>query len=180
MFKYSLSLLLILNPVFSTQNLNSEKCCGLPNMSNTIIMEEVPDLSETEKDKDKNEENKWDVAGIRGTQDTLRFITEEGTWMSSDISPDGQQLVFDLLGDIYIIPIQGGAANALTSGPAWDIQPAFDPEGKKIVFTSDRSGGDNIWVMDRDGSSPEQVTEGPLRGSLQPTQSPYKSSGVKL
>ncbi|MEE8335233.1 MAG: amidohydrolase family protein [Candidatus Neomarinimicrobiota bacterium] len=165
MFKYSLPFLLLLNPVFSTQNLNPEKCCGLPN--NMIMGEDQdqikPKNEEKEKDRDKNEENKWDVGGIHGAQDTLRFITKEGTWMSCDISPDGKQLVFDLLGDIYIMPIQGGAASVLTSGPAWDIQPVFDPEGKKIAFTSDRSGGDNIWVMDRDGSNPEQITDESFR-----------------
>ena len=79
--------------------------------------------------------------------------------MSLDVSPDGKEIVFDLLGDIYAMPIAGGEARALTSGIPWDMQPRYSPDGKWIAFTSDRSGGDNIWVMDRDGKNPQQVTK---------------------
>ena len=50
---------------------------------------------------------------------TLRFSTDEGTWMSVDVSPDGRTIVFDLLGDLYALPITGGKATRLTSGMAW-------------------------------------------------------------
>ena len=87
----------------------------------------------------------------------------EGTWMSLDVSPDGKEIVFDLLGDIYTMPIGGGEARALTSGIAWDMQPRYSPDGKWIAFTSDRSGGDNIWVIERDGKDPQQVTKESFR-----------------
>ena len=70
----------------------------------------------------------------------LKFTTDEGTWMSLDVSSDGKTIVFDLLGDLYTIPIGGGSATRITSGSGFDGQPRFSPDGKSIVFVSDRSG----------------------------------------
>ena len=83
--------------------------------------------------------------------------------MSVDVTPDGKEIAFDLLGDLYSIPIGGGEAKALTTGVAWDMQPRYSPNGKWIAFTSDRGGGDNIWMMNRDGSKPKQVTKETFR-----------------
>src|SRR5688572_26365452 len=62
---------------------------------------------------------------------TITFTTDVGSWMSVDVSPDGQTLVFDLLGDLYTMPITGGKATALTRGMGLDAQPRFSPDGKK-------------------------------------------------
>lgn len=91
---------------------------------------------------------------------THTFTTSKGTWMSVDVSPDGQQLVFDLLGDLYTLPITGGKATRLTSGMAYDAQPRYSPDGKQVVFVSDRSGGDNVWVMSLDGKDTTQLSKG--------------------
>lgn len=101
---------------------------------------------------------KWDVEAPLGPTRTLTFDTSEGTWMNLDVSPDGRQIVFDLLGDLYVLPIAGGAAARITSGPAFDMQPRFSPDGALIAFASDRNGSTNIWVMDRDGKNPRQVS----------------------
>src|SRR5437773_5778741 len=82
----------------------------------------------------------------------LKFTTDEGTWMSLDVSPDGRTIVFDMLGDIYSVPVEGGKATRLTSGQAFDGQPHWSPDGKTIVFVSDRSQSDNLWLMNADGS----------------------------
>src|SRR3989475_614526 len=91
---------------------------------------------------------------------TVDFTTSEGTWISLDVSPDGQTLVFELLGDLYTLPLSGGEAKRITSGPAFDSQPRYSPDGRKIVFLSDRSGSENIWVCDADGANPRPVTKG--------------------
>src|SRR5437867_7653577 len=91
---------------------------------------------------------------------TVDFTTSEGTWISLDVSPDGQTLVFELLGDLYTLPLSGGEAKRITSGPAFDSQPRYSPDGKKIVFLSDRSGSENIWVCDADGANARPVTKG--------------------
>jgi Tol biopolymer transport system component len=108
---------------------------------------------------------KWDVANPAGkwNHKDVPLSTEEGTWMNLDLSPDGKQIVFDLLGDIYIMPATGGEAKALRSGLPFEMQPKFSPNGKYIAFTSDAGGGDNIWVMKVDGSDARQVTKEDFR-----------------
>ncbi|HEX7090327.1 MAG TPA: amidohydrolase family protein [Longimicrobiales bacterium] len=102
---------------------------------------------------------KWDVSARHAPVREVDFVTDEGTWMSVSVSPDGRRIAFDLLGDIYVMPIEGGEATQLTSGPAYDVQPRFSPDGRHIAFTSDRDGLDNLWIMDADGSSPRQITK---------------------
>jgi Tol biopolymer transport system component len=80
--------------------------------------------------------------------------------MSVDVSPDGGTLVFDLLGDLYSLPIAGGKATRVTSGIAHDMQPRFSPDGKRIVFISDRSGDENVWIMSLDGRDTVAVSRG--------------------
>ena len=91
---------------------------------------------------------------------TISIDTDEGSWLSVDVSPDGRTIVFDLLGDLYTIPIAGGDATQLTTGMAYDAQPRFSPDGKLIVFTSDRDGGDNMWTIDLATKRTKQVTRG--------------------
>ncbi len=90
----------------------------------------------------------------------LRIDTSAGTWMSLDLSPDGRTMVFDILGDLYTMPVSGGEATQLTSGLAFDTQPVFSPDGRWIAFVSDRSGADNLWVVRADGKEARQVTRG--------------------
>jgi imidazolonepropionase-like amidohydrolase/Tol biopolymer transport system component len=91
---------------------------------------------------------------------TLEFTTDVGSWISADVSPDGQTIVFDLLGDLYTMPIGGGQATPLTQGMAIDAQPRFSPDGTRVVFTSDRNGGEGVWIMSLDKSDTVQVTRG--------------------
>jgi len=88
----------------------------------------------------------------------VRFSTTEGTWLSLDVSPDGQTIVFDLLGDLYTVPVSGGRAQPITSGPAFDGNPRFSPDGRHLAFVSDRDGAPNLWVMDRDGRNARRLS----------------------
>ncbi|MDQ3111090.1 MAG: amidohydrolase family protein [Bacteroidota bacterium] len=101
---------------------------------------------------------KWDVNNPPGDFKNVSFTVNEGTWMNLDVSPDGKTIVFDMLGDIYSIPVAGGTATPLQTGHAWQCQPRFSPDGKQICFTSDGGGGDNIWKMNADGSNAKQIT----------------------
>ena len=100
---------------------------------------------------------------------TVAFETTEGTWMSLDVSPDGTKIIFDLLGDIYSVPIGGGTATRITSGPAMDAQPKFSPDGKQIAYVSDASGADNLWVMNADGRNAHVLTRGDYGHYVPPT-----------
>src|SRR4051812_39723812 len=68
---------------------------------------------------------------------TILFRTSEGSNMNVDISPNGQLLVFDLLGDLYVMPIGGGKAVQLTRGIPIHLYPVWSPKGDKIAFVSD-------------------------------------------
>ncbi|HEX5644089.1 MAG TPA: amidohydrolase family protein [Erythrobacter sp.] len=132
----------------------------------------APLAAQDEAGKDKQDE-KWDVEAPKGA--TIRQVpikTSEGTWMDVDVSPDGQTIAFTLLGDIYTMPITGGTPTRVAEGLAWEVQPRFSPDGRRIAFTSDRGGADNIWVMNTDGSDKRQVTKEDFRLLNQPTWSP--------
>lgn len=103
---------------------------------------------------------------------SVSFTAETGTWTNVDVSPDGERIVFDLLGHLYVLPIEGGPAERLTSGHSWNMHPRFSPDGARIAFTSDRGGGDNLWVMDADGSDAHAITDESFRLVAQPDWTP--------
>ena len=89
----------------------------------------------------------------------ISITVTEGTWMSLDVSPDGSTIAFDLLNDIYLLPAAGGTATAIHSGPATQRSPQFSPDGKSLVYLSDETGADNIWVSALDGSNARQISK---------------------
>ncbi|MFN8583242.1 MAG: hypothetical protein U0163_19975 [Gemmatimonadaceae bacterium] len=102
----------------------------------------------------------------------LHFTANEGTWMSLDVSPDGRTIVFDLLGDLYTLPVAGGAATRITSGTAFDGQPRYSPDGRSIAYVSDHSGADNVWVADADGRNARAITRDERRTFVSPEWTP--------
>ncbi len=91
---------------------------------------------------------------------SVAIDTDEGTWMSLDVHPSGKKIIFDLLGDLYELPIEGGKATRITEGLSFDSQPKYSPDGNSILFLSDRSGGNNVWILDRKEQDTLQLTEG--------------------
>jgi len=129
-------------------------------------------------DKDKPAEKKAPrpAAKKKGlplkSERTIEFTTDEGTWISLDVSPDGKTLVFELLGDLYTLAIEGGEAKLISGGMAFDSQPKFSPDGKLIAFLSDREGSDNLWISKPDGADPKQLSREQRAGFLSPSWSP--------
>ena len=116
---------------------------------------------------------KWNVEAPTGMRTReVPIKVDNGTWMNVDVSPDGKLIAFDLLGDIYTMPIAGGVPTRIAQGLSYEQQPRFSPDGKRIAFTSDRGGGDNIWLMNVDGSDKRQLTKEDFRLLNQPTWSP--------
>src|SRR6266704_4261780 len=131
--------------------------------------------SEQEKDKKdkKKDEKKDEKKGLPLKSDRkIEFTTDEGTWLSLDVSPDGKTIAFELAGDIYTLPIEGGQAKLIAGGMAFDSQPKFSPDGKWIAFLSDREGSENVWIMKADGSEPKQVSKDPNSEFASPSWSP--------
>ena len=116
---------------------------------------------------------KWNVEAPPGmTTHKVPIAVDEGSWMNVDVAPDGRTIAFDLLGDIYTMPIEGGTPTRIAEGLAYEHQPRFSPDGKRIAFVSDRGGGDNIWLMNRDGSDKRQLSKEEFRLLNQPSWSP--------
>src|SRR5882762_11322693 len=137
------------------------------------------DAAEQEKDKqeekkdEKKEEKKDEKKGLPLKSDRkIEFTTDEGTWLSLDVSPDGKTIVFELVGDIFTIPIGGGPAKLISGGMAFDSQPKFSPDGKWIAFLSDREGSDNIWIARPDGTGAKQVSKDPGSDFVTPSWAP--------
>ncbi|MCW8125401.1 amidohydrolase family protein [Microbulbifer halophilus] len=119
----------------------------------------APAAETGQKSGDTQKAESWKVNQPPYEFKPIRLDTNETTWSNLDISPDGETIVFDTLGDIYTVPVSGGEAIPLTNEIAWNMEPRFSPDGDSIVFVSDRDGADNIWVMDRNGENLRQLTE---------------------
>lgn len=125
-----------------------------------------------QQDSADTSNGKWDVARSFGPTQTIRFETDEATWVNVTVSPDGGTIVFDVLGDLYAMPIAGGVARRITSGPAYDMQPRYSPDGSTIAYISDAGGGHNVWLMDADFTNSRQLTEEQQRLVNSPAWSP--------
>ena len=85
--------------------------------------------------QDDNENEVEEGLPLKATR-AIDINTNEGTWISLDVHPSGEKIIFDLLGDIYELPISGGKANRITEGLAFDSQPKYSPDGNSILFLS--------------------------------------------
>lgn len=95
---------------------------------------------------------------------TVSITTDEGTWMSLDVSPDGKTIAFELLGNLFTVPIGGGRARQLTEGPAWNERPQYSPDGRTLYYTSDQSGYNEVWQIPVAGGTPMLVPGGKVSG----------------
>ena len=133
----------------------------LANPDNPPAQNKEDEKKDAKKDDKKDEKKGLPLKPGR----KIEFTTDEGTWLSLDVSPDGKTIAFELLGNIYTMPIEGGEAKAISTGMAFDSQPRFSPDGKWITFISDREGSENIWIMHPDGKEPKQVSKDPTTPS---------------
>jgi len=156
--------------------MRTKKILGLPAlalaaMSLLLLSALVTPAAAQEKPEKENDKEEKKGLPLEPTR-TLRFTAESGTWISLDVSPDGSQIVFDHLGDLYLLPIAGGAATRLTEGLSFDAQPRFSPDGSRVVYISDRSGAENVWVISTDGADTLQITKGKQNEYASPEWTP--------
>jgi Tol biopolymer transport system component/imidazolonepropionase-like amidohydrolase len=109
--------------------------------------------------QEPGEGNRSPESLVLKTAETMQFTTDEITWPSVDVSPDGRTLLFDVLGDLYTLPIEGGQATRLMGGLSFESQPRYSPDGKTIAFLTDRTGVENLWIADADGSNPRAISK---------------------
>ncbi len=102
---------------------------------------------------------------------SIEFVTDEGTWISLDVAPDGRTIAFELLGDVYGLPMAGGSAQPMLTGSAFQSQPRFSPDGRSLAFISDNTGSDNVWIAEADGAQPRPLTSMPRSTMMSPSWS---------
>ncbi len=133
----------------------------------SLSAQDAPAKKDTTKSDKKKNKNLPLEAGR-----TFEFDLTEGSWIALDVSPDGKTIVFDFLGDLYTLPISGGTATQLTEGMQFDSQPRFSPDGSKVIFISDESGGENVWTIAVESKEKKQVTKGNNNAYQGPEWSP--------
>ncbi|MFN8347499.1 MAG: amidohydrolase family protein [Spirosomataceae bacterium] len=104
----------------------------------------------------------WSLQAVAQKLVSKQMTVTEGTNMALSLSPNEQTLATDLQGTIYILPASGGKARALTDGMGDDRQPAWTPDGQRIVFQSYRGGMYHIWSVNKEGKGLKQHTTGPF------------------
>ena len=126
---------------------------------------------ESKDEAKEKKEKKKEGLPLQPTR-TIEFTTDEGTWLSLDVSPDGRTLVFELLGDLYTLPLEGGQATRITSGMAFDSQPRYSPDGQWLAFLSDRDGAENLWIAKADGTEPKKLSQDTRAAFASPAWTP--------
>ncbi len=124
----------------------------------TAVIDDAASWAGRTQDRQEGSPERAPASLVLEKADTIDFTTDEGTWMSLDVSPDGKTIAFDLLGDIYTVPVIGGPATRIIGGMSFDSQPKFSPDGRSIAFLSDRTGVENLWIADADGGHPRAVS----------------------
>ena len=110
---------------------------------------------------------------------TIEFTTTEVSGADVTVSPDGQWLIFTMLGHLFRLPVTGGTAEQLTFGPYYDTDPVFSPDGTRVAFVSDRDESEgNIFVLELATGQITQVTREPWAG--RPTWTPDGQAIVYL
>ena len=123
------------------------------------------------------------VVGSAAAQDndwrTIEFETTEVTGADVALSPDGETLMFTIVGHLFRLPVEGGTAEQLTFGPYYDSDPVFSPDGNRVAFVSNRDGNEaNVFVLELATGQITQVTHEPW--ARRPTWTPDGQAIVYL
>ncbi|MCC5921071.1 MAG: DPP IV N-terminal domain-containing protein [Cyclobacteriaceae bacterium] len=94
----------------------------------------------------------WALSGTAQEQ-------EDNKWMRYPaISPDGSEIVFSYMGNLYKVASGGGTAVPLTVHSAFESRPTWRPDGKEIAYASDRHGNMDVFTIPAEGGKSTRVT----------------------
>ncbi len=100
--------------------------------------------------------------GVAPSSSTVDVTITEGTNVAVALSPDRRTMVADILGALWVLPVQGGPAKRITDERLEARQPAFAASGREVVFQGYDDDGWDIWTIALDGSGLRRLTWGPF------------------
>jgi dipeptidyl aminopeptidase/acylaminoacyl peptidase len=103
----------------------------------------------------------WMMAATGSGQDVIANI-QQGTNMALALSPSGETIVVDLVGQLWEIPVTGGAAVPITAVGEPSRNPRFSPGGDRIVYQKERGGQWDLWLLDTSNGIERQLTGPPF------------------
>lgn len=74
------------------------------------------------------------------------------------LTPDGEKIIFNFEGDLWMVPSAGGTAYRLTGMEGRETNPRVSPDGKWLAFTAEQDGNENVYIMPVEGGKIEQLT----------------------
>ena len=124
----------------------------------TIVFEHDFGLWKMDVSSHKVSEIKLDIAAdVQENLAEYRDFTSQAD--DYDLAPSGRRVVFSIHGEIFTAPTEEGDLHQITDNPARDKDPEYSPDGKWIVFISDRSGREELYIVSSDGiGEPQKIT----------------------
>lgn len=109
-----------------------------------------------------SDDDDWDIYLSANGDDATQLTTNPGDDRWPRVLPDESGVVYNADGRIWMMDLDGGRQRPITddvAGP--DFEPSIAPDGSRIAFTSGRSGNEDIWVVNFDGTGLRNLTEHP-------------------
>lgn len=103
----------------------------------------------------------WSLAHFCVGQEIISNVYQ-GTNMALALAPDGQTIVIDLVGQLWTLPVTGGAATPLTPTGESTRNPRFSPSGDRLVYQRSSGGQWDVWLLDRASGVQSQLTGPPF------------------
>ncbi|MGJ9384147.1 DPP IV N-terminal domain-containing protein [Salipaludibacillus sp. CF4.18] len=132
--------------------------------SETIPFEveiEIPERDYEYKEHDFDSNAPRDVKGIVAPQ----------------LSPDGKQIAFVALNDLWIWDIDGGEPRPLTDDTYLEVSPSWSPDGKQLAYSSDKAGTLNIYILDLETNKERKLTSSTETAEMSPA---WSSDGKQI
>jgi Tol biopolymer transport system component len=153
---------------------------GLIRLTNSTAFDLCPDYSRDGRliTFCSNRSGSFQIWAMNADGSNAHQVTNGNRFIFPDYAPDASRIVFsgtalptDVNENVYVVNADGAGLAQLTNVGNNDY-PTYSPDGKKIAFISDRTGVEQVWVMNADGSNQTQVSHSGITEDQVPDWSP--------
>ncbi|SDI29526.1 Imidazolonepropionase [Alteribacillus persepolensis] len=117
----------------------------------------------------------WSASAQAETSSEMVTLTE-GTNIAAAASPEGDELILDIQGVFWKLPLEGGKGERITDNFDDPAFPDWSPDGERVAYQSYKDGNYHIWSMNPDGSDKQKLTS----GSYDYREPAYSPDGDKI